>query len=105
MIESSIADPLLEEQAEKEQDLLKPSLYQVIILNDDYTPINFVISLIKSLFFKTEEVAEILALQIHNEGESIIAKYPLEVALMKVKQIHQMAKAEGYPLKAITRKE
>lgn len=104
-MESSIAETVIDLQDQKEVDFFKPSFYEVVILNDDYTPINFVIYLIQELFFKTEEEAKILALEVHYKGESVIAKYPLEVAVMKVKKIHDMAKAQEHPLKAITRKD
>lgn len=104
-MELTITESPMEVQEEKELDLLKPHLYEVVLLNDDYTPIKFVIFIIQDLFFKTEEEANLLALEVHYKGEAVIAKYPLEVALMKVKRVHEMAKAQEHPLKAITRKD
>lgn len=102
-----MTDITIEDLKEDLQDLdfLKPHLYKIILLNDDYTPISFVEDLLQDLFFKTKLEAKALSLEIHEYGRSIVAKYPLEVANMKVNQVHELAKINDYPLKAIIEKE
>ncbi len=57
-----------------------PSVYKVIILNDDYTPMEFVVSVIKKVFSKSQDEATRIMLKIHTEGIGICGMYPLEIA-------------------------
>ena len=58
----------------------RPSVYKVIILNDDYTPMEFVVSVIKKVFSKSQDEATRIMLKIHTEGIGICGMYPLEIA-------------------------
>jgi ATP-dependent Clp protease adaptor protein ClpS len=85
-------------QTEKPQ-LKKPPMYKVIMLNDDYTPMEFVTDLLISHFRKTEDEATQIMMCIHNQGQAICACYPKDIAESKVIQVEGHCTAHGHPLK------
>lgn len=78
--------------------LKSPSLYKVVLLNDDYTPMDFVVRVLKSFFAMPEEKAQGIMLQIHYTGSAICAIYPKEIAETKVAQVNEFARRHEYPL-------
>ena len=85
-------------QTEKPQ-LKKPPMYKVIMLNDDYTPMDFVVELLIRYFRKSEDEASQIMLRIHHEGQAVCACYPKDVAESKVLQVEGHCNAHGHPLK------
>ena len=81
-----------------------PSLYKVIILNDDYTPMEFVVYVIQKVFQKTYDDATRLMLKIHTEGMGVCGMFPLEIAEMKMNQVINLAKEDQHPLQCIIEK-
>lgn len=81
--------------------LHKPKLYKVVLLNDDYTPMDFVVSVLETIFQKVPAEAVQIMLRVHNQGQGLCGLYPKEVAETKVKLVHQRAEESGHPLKAI----
>ena len=81
-----------------------PSMYKVIILNDDFTPMEFVANVIKKVFNKTQDAATRIMLQIHTEGIGICGTYPLEIAETKMNQVLNLAKESQHPLQCIIEK-
>jgi len=81
-----------------------PSLYKVIILNDDYTPMEFVVYVIQKVFQKTYDDATRLMLKIHTEGIGVCGMFPLEIAEMKMNQVINLAKEDQHPLQCIIEK-
>ncbi|MBL6685387.1 MAG: ATP-dependent Clp protease adapter ClpS [Methylophilaceae bacterium] len=81
-----------------------PSLYKVVILNDDYTPMEFVVHVVQTVFNKTHDEATRLMLKIHTEGMGICGMYPLEIAETKMNQVLNFAKEEQHPLQCIIEK-
>ena len=81
-----------------------PSLYKVIVLNDDFTPMEFVVSAIQRVFNKSSEEATRIMLQIHTEGIGICGTYPLEIAETKMNQVINLAKESQHPLQCIIEK-
>ena len=77
----------------------KPSLYKVIMLNDDFTPMDFVVSLIQSLFDKTAQEATEIMLQIHRSGVGVCGVFTYEVAEMKAAQVVEAARRSQHPLR------
>ena len=77
----------------------QPQRYYVIMHNDDYTTMEFVIELLQKVFRKSPRDATHLMLTIHTEGQANCGCYPHEVAETKVSQAHQYAKEAGYPLR------
>ena len=79
----------------------KPKLYKVILLNDDYTPMEYVVKLIKMVFSRNEEDAVNIMLMVHKKGSGICGIYTKEVAETKVETVLKMAKGDQHPLKCI----
>ena len=87
-----------------ETKLKKPSKYAVYILNDDYTPWNFVLLTLMAIFHKTEQEAQILTADVHKKGEGICGIYSKEVAETKVHAASELAKEHKQPLRTVMRK-
>jgi len=83
----------------------RPPRFKVILYNDDYTPMEFVVGLLETLFRKSPAEATQLMLQIHRTGLGVAGVYVLEVAETKVAAVHQQAEERGYPLRAGAEKE
>jgi len=78
----------------------RPPRFKVLLFNDDYTPMEFVVSLLEQVFKKSPSEATHLMLQIHKSGMGIAGVYVLEIAETKVATVHRMAEERGYPLRA-----
>ena len=79
-----------------------PHLYQVVMLNDDYTPMEFVVVVIQEFFGKDLEEATRIMLKIHLDGKGICGVYSKDVAATKVDQVLDAANKAGHPLKCIS---
>lgn len=77
-----------------------PKMYKVIILNDDYTPMDFVVHVLRRFFGKTEEQATEIMLDVHKKGAGVAGVYSLEIAEMKVMQVNHYAQMNQHPLKS-----
>jgi ATP-dependent Clp protease adaptor protein ClpS len=82
-----------------------PQRYKVILLNDDFTPMNFVTFILQRYFGKTTEEAERIMLDVHQQGSGVAGVYTREVAEMKVHQVNTVSKQSEYPLKTIMEAE
>ena len=78
----------------------EPSLYAVVLLNDDYTPMEFVVDVLESLFQKTPAEAYRVMMQVHVNGRGVGGIYPWEVAETKVDALLTRAREAGHPLQA-----
>ncbi len=85
---------------ELDQRVETPKMYKVLLLNDDYTPMDFVVLVLKRFFGKSEEQATQVMLDVHRRGSGIAGVYTLEVAEMKVMQVNQFAQLNQHPLKS-----
>lgn len=83
----------------------KPSLYKVLMLNDDYTPMEFVVYVLERFFGKSREEATQIMLHVHHRGVGICGVYTYEVAETKVTQVMDTARKEGHPLQCTLEKE
>lgn len=79
-----------------------PRLYKVILLNDDFTTMEFVIEVLRTFFSMSQERATQVMLQIHNEGSAVCGVYPRDIAETKVSQVSAFAKQQGHPLRCHT---
>ncbi|WMW81799.1 ATP-dependent Clp protease adapter ClpS [Undibacterium cyanobacteriorum] len=87
---------------EKQALALKPpSMYQVVLLNDDYTPMEFVVAIIQEYFNKDKETAMQIMLKVHVEGRGVCGVYTKDVALTKVELVLAHAKQAGHPLQCV----
>jgi ATP-dependent Clp protease adaptor protein ClpS len=85
--------------AEKqEQRVEPPKLYQVVMLNDDYTPMEFVVLVLQEYFLHDFETATQIMLKIHHEGRAVCGVYSKDVASTKVELVQAAAKRAGHPL-------
>lgn len=87
--------------SKKKAKLSEPKQFKVILLNDDYTPMDFVVAVLESLFKKGPAEAVQIMLQVHNRGRGVCGIYAKQIAEAKVVQVHERAKAEGFPLKCV----
>lgn len=76
-----------------------PRMYKVVLLNDDFTPMDFVVLVIKRFFGKNEEEATKIMLDVHQQGAGLAGIFSLEAAEMKVMQVNQFARQNQHPLK------
>ncbi len=83
----------------------KPSLYRVLILNDDYTPMEFVVHVLEKYFSKGREEATRIMLHVHHKGSGICGIFTYEVAETKVTQVMDFARQHGHPLQCTMEKE
>ena len=83
----------------------KPSLYRVLILNDDYTPMEFVIHILERFFQKDRETATRIMLHVHNHGVGECGVYTFEVAETKVSQVMDFARQNQHPLQCVMEKK
>ena len=79
----------------------EPTLYQVILLNDDYSTMDFVIQVLEEVFQKSPAEAYRIMLQVHVEGRGMAGTYTFEIAETKADKVATMAHDAGYPLRAI----
>ncbi|MBK1615250.1 ATP-dependent Clp protease adapter ClpS [Rubrivivax gelatinosus] len=85
----------------KAQRVKPPSLYQVVLLNDDYTPMEFVVMVLQHYFQRDLETATHIMLKIHHEGRGVCGVYPKDVAATKVELVLAAARRDGHPLQCI----
>ena len=79
-----------------------PQMYQVLMLNDDYTPMEFVVVVIQEFFSKDLEAATAIMLKIHLDGKGVCGVYSKDVAATKVDQVLDAAHKAGHPLKCVS---
>jgi ATP-dependent Clp protease adaptor protein ClpS len=95
-----------ENVAEKERlETEEPSLYRVILLNDDYTTMDFVIYVLETVFHKLPAEATQIMLNVHKKGAGICGLYTREIAETKIAMVHEMAAENQFPLKCTMEKE
>ncbi len=83
---------------ETKPKLKKPRLYRVVLLNDDFTPMEFVVIVLEKIFAKPREQAVQIMLHVHQRGTGVCGLYPLEIAETKVKQVMDFAQEHQHPL-------
>ena len=88
-----------EDVAEKErQETKEPSLYRVILLNDDYTTMEFVVQVLQAVFRRPHADAVRIMLRIHKGGVGVCGVYPSQIAEVKIAAVHDLARSHGFPL-------
>lgn len=92
--------------ASKINDKIKePEKYKVILLNDHYTTMEFVIAVLMEIFQKNAEDANRIMLDVHKKGKGIVGVYPWDIAATKAEQVHLVARANEYPLRCVIEPE
>lgn len=85
----------------KAQQMKLPPMYQVVLLNDDYTPMEFVIEVLQTFFGKGREQATQIMLKVHREGKGVCGVYPKDIASTKVEQVCGFAQQHQHPLQCV----
>ena len=88
-------DVLLEDNA---TEFKRPPLYAVVLMNDDYTPMDFVIEILQQYFAMNLDQATQVMLTVHYEGKGIAGVYPRDIAETKANQVNNYARSQGHPL-------
>ena len=78
-----------------------PQLFQVVMLNDDFTPMEFVVMVLQQYFQRDPDTATLIMLKIHHEGRGICGVYPKDIAATKVELVSTAARRDGHPLQCI----
>lgn len=86
------------QETEAEAELLVPRKYKVVLLNDDYTPMDFVVTILQRFFYLPEEVATQIMLQVHHQGRSVCGVYTRDIAETKVVLVNDFARIHQHPL-------
>ena len=89
-----------EKTSEKEQ-IKEPDEYRVILLNDHYTTMDFVVEVLMVIFHKNLEDANKIMLDVHKKGKGMVGMYTWDIAITKSEQVHSAARANEFPLKCI----
>ena len=86
---------------EKKAAVKPPPMYQVLLLNDDYTPMEFVVAIIQEYFNKDRETATQIMLKVHRDGKGMCGVYPKDIASTKVEHVLTHARKAGHPLQCV----
>lgn len=78
-----------------------PPLFKVLLLNDDYTPMDFVVTVLQTIFFMSREQATQIMLKVHREGSGVCGVYPRDIATTKVEQVMAFARRHEHPLRCV----
>jgi ATP-dependent Clp protease adaptor protein ClpS len=94
--------PQFEEEFESDLalELEEPRMFKVLLHNDDYTSMDFVVDILTRIFHKTQAQAEQIMLQIHEKNKAVCGVYSFEIAQTKAEQVKQLAKENEFPLLA-----
>ena len=92
--------PKFEEELELDLEIQEPQMFKVLLHNDDYTSMDFVVEILMGIFHKTHTQAEQIMLQIHEKEKAVCGVYSFEIAQTKAQQVKQRAKQNGFPLLA-----
>ncbi|QOJ22337.1 MAG: ATP-dependent Clp protease adapter ClpS [Gammaproteobacteria bacterium] len=98
MTESNSEAVILAEEKVKQKP---PPLYKILLLNDDFTPMEFVIEVLKLFFSMNQEQATRIMLKVHTEGVGVCGIYPSDIASTKVKQVVEFARKNEHPLRCV----
>jgi ATP-dependent Clp protease adaptor protein ClpS len=82
------------------EEVKEPPLFKVLLLNDDYTTMDFVVHVLETVFLKSPAEAFRIMMHVHTRGRGLCGLYPHDIAETKVATVHDLAKEHGFPLRA-----
>lgn len=88
----------------RREKLKEPEDYRVVLLNDNFTTMDFVVEVIMLVFHKNKEDATRIMLDVHQKGRGIVGTYPYDIAQTRTNQVHDLARQYEFPLKCIIEK-
>jgi ATP-dependent Clp protease adaptor protein ClpS len=100
----SDGDTVVERRTRPETRTKKPPMYKVILLNDDYTPMEFVVEILKVVFHKQHAEATRIMLHVHQNGMGVAGVFPYEIAETKMRTVDELARQSEFPLKCVMEK-
>lgn len=89
---------------EQETETQEPEEYRVILLNDDFTTMEFVVSVLMLVFHKDLAAATRIMMDVHRKGRGVVGTYTFDIATTKINQVHTMARENGFPLRCTMEK-
>ena len=98
MVTKHREDAVLDTQDSK---VKPPPLFKVMLLNDDYTPMDFVVAVLEKIFAKNREQATQIMLKVHRDGMGVCGVYPRDIATIKVEQVVSFARQHQHPLQCV----
>lgn len=93
------SNPATVSKPKTRRKITKPPMFRVLLHNDDYTSMDFVVEILRSIFCKDETEAVQIMLNVHYKGIGVAGLYPAQLAETKVRSVHSRAKENGYPLR------
>src|SRR5262245_53406474 len=87
------------------EEVREPQLFKVLLLNDDYTTMDFVVHVLESVFLKSPAEAFRIMMHVHTQGRGLCGLYPHDIAETKVAAVHDLAQENGFPLRAAMEQE
>ncbi len=99
------SDTVLVVEPKTKTKTARPPFYKVMLLNDDYTPMDFVVFILKQVFHKRHEEAIQIMLEVHNRGSGTCGVFTRDVAETKVEQVVALARKNEHPLQCVMEKE
>lgn len=93
-----------DDQVLEDTRLKEPDMWKVILLNDDYTPRDFVVEILVSIFRKPPVEATRIMLEVHNKGKGLVGIYPYDIGQTKINQVKMLAEKQEFPLKSVMEK-
>jgi len=100
----SDGDTVIERRTRPETRTKRPPMYKVILLNDDYTPMEFVVEILKVVFHKQHAEATRIMLHVHQNGMGVAGVFPYEIAETKVRTVDELSRQSEFPLKCVMEK-
>jgi ATP-dependent Clp protease adaptor protein ClpS len=97
--------PKIKEKVESELLLQEPEMFRVLLHNDDYTSMDFVVNVLINIFHKSVQEAEMIMLKVHKQGSAICGVYTYEIAQTKAVQVKKLAQQNEFPLLATIEKD
>ena len=99
---TGIEDDVITKSRDKTRE---PAMYKVLLHNDDYTTMEFVVEILKFVFHKNEERAMTIMLNVHKKGVGVCGLYTYDIASTKINSVHTLARERGYPLRCSMEEE
>ncbi|MDM8539462.1 ATP-dependent Clp protease adapter ClpS [Desulfococcaceae bacterium HSG9] len=99
---TNIEDDVITKSRDKTRE---PSMYKVLLHNDDYTTMEFVVEILKFVFHKNEDRAMTIMLNVHKKGVGVCGVYTYDIASTKINSVHTLARERGYPLRCSMEEE
>jgi len=91
-------------QFDEDIDFIEPEMFKIFLLNDDYTPMDFVVNILTNIFRKNEAEATKIMFEVHEKGKGLCGVYTHEIAETKTEQVKLLSKENGHPLRTTIEK-